>query len=266
MKNPAQVVGDVIYPESDGEPLGETETHRDWIYRLLDILKTRYENQRVCVSGNMFLYFVEGNPRRNICPDVFVVKDCEPRVRETYRLWEEPRAPHVVMELTSNSTRQRDQVFKPNIYAELGVEEYFLYDPLAEYLTPSLQGFRLSGDAYIPIEPDADGSLHCEELELRFRLAGTNLKLFDAVTGEEQRTKAELKDKALEEETKARMVAEAAERREAQAREAAERREVQAREAAEKAHKIAEEKLKLANEKQKALEAEIERLKNREEE
>jgi len=35
----------------------------------------------------------------------------------------------------------------------LGVQEYFLYDPTAEYLQPSLRAFEWSGGGYVPMQP-----------------------------------------------------------------------------------------------------------------
>ena len=40
---------------------------------------------------------------------------------------------------------------KRDVYASLGVGEYFLYDPRAEYLTPPLQGWRLHEGEYRPL-------------------------------------------------------------------------------------------------------------------
>ncbi|MEM7796752.1 MAG: Uma2 family endonuclease, partial [Cyanobacteria bacterium P01_C01_bin.118] len=40
---------------------------------------------------------------------------------------------------------------KPELYASLGVEEYFQYDPTADYLTPQLQGARLVDGRYEPL-------------------------------------------------------------------------------------------------------------------
>ena len=103
-------------------------------------------------------------------------------LRRTYKLWEEDVPPTVVFEVTSRSTRRDDLSKKRALYARLGVKEYYLYDPLAEYLKPSLQGFVLAG-AYQPLPPAADGSLTSAALGLRLKLAEGHLRLFDAATG-----------------------------------------------------------------------------------
>jgi hypothetical protein len=99
--------------------------------------------------------------------------------------------PNVVFELTSQSTRRNDEVFKPQIYAEIGVQEYFLYDPAAEFLNPPLQGHRLVEGSYQRIEPDAQGRLVCEELDLLLRLDGPALEVIDRASGKRLLTEAE---------------------------------------------------------------------------
>jgi Uma2 family endonuclease len=182
----------IKYPESDGEPMGETQLHIDWLIRLLQILQHRYRGQKVFVAGDLIVYYVEGQPLRSVCPDVFVVKDLEPLpLRRTFLTWEEGRVPEVVFELTSLSTRRRDEIVKPHIYAEIGVREYFLYDPTADYLDPPLQGHRLVGGQYQRIEPDENGRLLCAELGILLQLDGTELDLFDHAGGERLLTEAE---------------------------------------------------------------------------
>ena len=63
-------------------------------------------------------------------------------------LWNEPTGPDFVLEVTSASRRRDDERRKRAVYAALGVREYFLHGPRAEYLTPPLQGFRLQDGAY----------------------------------------------------------------------------------------------------------------------
>ncbi len=96
-----QAALEIEYPETDGQPMGETDLHIDWMIRLRDMLKQRYRGQQVYVASNLLLYFEAGNPRRFVVPDLFVVKQSDPGFRRTYKLWEEGRAPHAVIEVTS---------------------------------------------------------------------------------------------------------------------------------------------------------------------
>lgn len=176
----------VHYPESDGKPMAETDWHRDLMGSLISALQGRYRDEPlVYVSGNLLLYYEEGNPRRSTAPDVFVVKGVPAHRRRTYLLWDEGVAPCVAIEISSRSTRREDVQSKPDLYARLGIREYFLFDPLEEYLRPPLQGFRLARAGYEPLRPDADGALVSLELGLRLTRDGQHLRLWDLSTGAE---------------------------------------------------------------------------------
>ena len=177
---------DVFYPESDGKPMAETPIHQDAMIELIHGLRDQFaDDPEVYVSGNMFLYFVEGNPRRNVSPDVMVVRGVDKnRHRPTYKTWEEGgKAPDLVVEVTSKSTRREDLRTKLELYRdELKVREYFLFDPLGEYLKPRFRGFRLVGDDYEPI-PIEDEQMASEVLGLDLRAVGETVRLVDPATG-----------------------------------------------------------------------------------
>jgi Uma2 family endonuclease len=176
----------VFYPESDGKPMGETQLHASEIMYLIQALWERYQDTPdVYVWGDLFLYYVEGDPSSSVVPDVFLVKGVPKQpARRIYKLWEEGKSPCLVIEVTSESTRRVDQRRKRDLYERLGVEEYFLHDPYAEWLRPALQGYRLSGGKYQPIEPEPDGSLISRTTGLRLRREGERLRLIDLATGE----------------------------------------------------------------------------------
>jgi Uma2 family endonuclease len=176
---------DIYYPESDGQPMAETDLHRDEMYDLIQALKSRYrDTPDVYVTGNLFLYYAQGDPRAVVAPDVFLVKGVAKEQRRIYKLWEEGRVPSLVIELTSDSTRDEDLSKKKLCYERLGVEEYFVHDPYQDYLDPALQGFRLVNGRYQRIEPEADGSLRSLTTGLLLRIEGPRLRLVDAGTGE----------------------------------------------------------------------------------
>ena len=195
---------EIEYPESDGKPVGETDIHIDWIFRLRDILRYRYVGQRVYVGSDMLVYYEEGRPSKFFVPDEFVVLDCEQRDRRTFKIWEEGRIPNVIFEVTSLSTKKEDLVFKPKTYSEVGIREYFLYDPTAEYLHPALQGFRLQDDAYVPIELDTGGWLLCEQLGIELRLDARDLVMRDVTTQQVLLTRADAEQAGREAERAAR--------------------------------------------------------------
>lgn len=175
---------EVEYPESDGRPMGETDLHRDWMSRILEILRHRYRGQRVYLACDLLLYYVEGEPSKFLVPDIFVVKDADPGRRRTFKVWEEGKVPDVVFEVTSRGSQREDRVWKPEKYSNIGVKEYFLYDPTEDYLEPPLQGFRLAGQDYQPIAPDEAGALACHELEIALQLDSGELVMRDARTGD----------------------------------------------------------------------------------
>jgi Uma2 family endonuclease len=182
----ATTKADVFYPESDGEPMGETIQHRDANIDLILALKDWFADDPMAyVSGDEFLYWVEGEPRHVVSPDVWCVRGIDKTIlRPVYKTWlEGGKGPEVVVELTSKSTRREDKGKKFRIYQdELKVREYFLFDPLDEYLDPVLQGYRLVEGIYQPIEPIND-RLPSEVLGLHLEADGIFVRLFDPITG-----------------------------------------------------------------------------------
>jgi len=137
----------VIYPEEDGK-VSESDKHYKQAMRLISELETFFaDDPRVFVGGNLFVYYREGDPKQCFSPDVMVVPGVRLRPsaeRGSYRVWEEGALPAVILELTSGSTRREDTIRKPDLYAGLGVPEYYLFDPLGEFLRPRLQGYHLN--------------------------------------------------------------------------------------------------------------------------
>jgi len=211
-------VSEVHYPESDGKPMGETDEHREAMIRHIQILQEYYRGQWVYVSGDLLVYYEQGNPRKYVVPDAFVVKGIAPKPRRVYKIWVEGRGPDVAIETTSRKTRRKDTIDKPRLYARLGVKEYFLFDPDQEYLDPPLQGYRLRGGDYAPIERDPTGSLESQELGLRLCVEQGSLRFYRLDSGERLLTPSE---RAAAESERADREAEAR-RREAEARQAAE--------------------------------------------
>ena len=211
----------VIYPETDGKPMGETDVHIDALIYLREALKDYFrEAPQVYVAGNMLFYYEEDNPAACVVPDVFVVQGVAKHERRIYKLWEEGQPPAVVFEITSRSRRLEDLGTKRALYAMLGVREYFLYDPLGEYLRPSLQGYRLQEGEYQRLPPLAHEGLASQVLGLELRLEDGRLRVVHPATYERLLTPAEAH--------MARRAAEARATQEAAVRQAAEARAAQA--------------------------------------
>jgi Uma2 family endonuclease len=235
---------EVEYPESDGKPIAETELHLLVMFEVIESLRAWYAaNTRVWVGGNQLLYYVEGDPRRCTSPDVMVALGIGKKpLRRTYLVWKEGKAPDVVIEVSSRKTRREDLGKKFELYRDvLKVREYFLFDPLAEYLKPSLKGYRLLKGEYVPI-PSLDGRLPSKVLGLHLERDGEWLRLYNPKTERWLLTATEVRERLDQEANErkqaeaARRKAEAARKAEAEAREQAEARqqaEAEAREQAE---------------------------------
>jgi Uma2 family endonuclease len=174
---------EVVYPDSDGAPMGETEFHVIATLHLYDALRHFFQNTPdIYVAADMFLYYQEGNPRANKAPDVMVIKGVKKRKRRTFKVWEEGAVPCVIFEITSKATMIEDTISKSILYASLGVCEYFLFDPLKEYLDTGLTGFSLEEGEYIPLKPDKEGFLFSTELEAFLAVEDDMLRIIDPET------------------------------------------------------------------------------------
>jgi Uma2 family endonuclease len=207
------------YPTSDGKPMAETDVHRRSMVDLIDSLQDYYaEDPLTYVSGDLLMFYERGNKRRHLAPDVFVVRGVPRHDRLNYLLWEEGKGPDLVIEVTSKSTRKEDLTTKRTLYRDtLLVSEYFLFDPLAEYLRPQLQGFRLVDGEYVAIRT-VEGRLPSMFTGLHFEAHGHELRLYNPTLGRWLPTPME---KVIEAEA-ARRAAEAKSREAEAARRAAE--------------------------------------------
>jgi len=79
-----------LYPETDLQPMAETDYHIQEMTNLWQILQDFYRNDSdIYVATNLFLYYEEGNPHACVSPDVFIVQGVEKKPRRIYKLWEE---------------------------------------------------------------------------------------------------------------------------------------------------------------------------------
>ena len=211
MHEPVRSASIVEYPTSDGKPVAETSLHFERMTYAAHALKVRFADRPdVFVGANMLVYDTLGNPRRHLSPDVFVVFGVPDGDRDLFKIWEE-KPPSFVLEVTSKSTRGEDMGTKRQRYAAWGVDEYFLYDPRGEYLTPPLQGLALRAGAYRSMPqsrlPNGERGYRSAAVGVHLWLKGSELRLFDPTTGRDLLTYAETNARA-EEEAAARRVAE----------------------------------------------------------
>lgn len=177
----------VRYPTSDGRPWGETSIHRRCMVNLIDVLELWFDAEpNVYVSGNMMMYYVEGDPRKQASPDVFVTRGVlKDKPRDIYCTWlEGGRGPDLVIEATSKKTRKEDEIKKFALYRDvLQVSEFILFDPRGEYIKPRLKGYRLQAGQYVAIV-EVEGRLPSNVLGLHFEPEGQKLRLYNPANGE----------------------------------------------------------------------------------
>lgn len=179
----------IVYPETDGEPLAEGTAQYEALTGTVAKLKDRYRTRPdVTVIGNMLVYYEEGNIRASVAPDVFVVFGVEDRPRSSYLLWAEGKAPDFVLEVASEGTWREDAGRKRDLYARIGVAEYWRFDPTPDssIMQPPLIGEQLTAGTYAALPVQAQGAHawwgYSEVLGLEFQARRGQLELFDPET------------------------------------------------------------------------------------
>lgn len=164
-----------IYPDDDGEPIGENTTQFRWIVAIHGNLEARFAGEPlVFVAADLFWYPVEGRPDIRTAPDALVAFGRPKGERLSYLQWhEENIAPHVVWEIFSPGYRPAEMHRRFDFYERYGVEEYYLFDPNKKTVRGWIrQGERLAEIASLAgwVSP---------RLQIRFELSGAEgLELF----------------------------------------------------------------------------------------
>ncbi len=175
---PAQTT-EIFYPTGDGEPVAETFDHLYALLITLEVLRQYLIGQQATVLGNQYLYYAQGYPKLRTAPDVMVILGVEPGGRDNYKTWEEGEVPAVIFEMTSPGTKKQDEGFKKTLYEQLGVQEYWQFDPKGEWIAEKLRGYRLRGELYEPISDD-----QCLPLQLRLSIEGNLIGFYRLDNGE----------------------------------------------------------------------------------
>ena len=205
----------IEYPSSDGERMAESDLQYVPLTETVSTLRNRFNDRPdVYVAGDMLVYYRMNDNRASVAPDVFVVLDAGGNhPRDSWLVWREGKAPDLVMEIASPGTWERDAGEKREIYAVMGVREYWRFDPTGACFTPALIGEELGEGEYRPIAltEDSGGVLrgHSAVLGLDFQVEnGLELRLYDPETGERLRNHREA-EAEREREVLARQAAEA---------------------------------------------------------
>jgi Uma2 family endonuclease len=184
----------IKYPSADGELVAETYIHLYAILTTLEVLKQYLTGKQATVLANQFLYYAQGFPKLRVAPDVMVIFDVSPGGRDNYKVWEEGQVPQVIFEVTSPATKNQDQKEKKLLYEQLGILEYWLFDPKGEWIKNKLLGYRLEEEIYQPITDSLS-----EPLGLRLEVEGELLRFYRLDTGGKLLIPTELAEKAEQE-------------------------------------------------------------------
>lgn len=123
--------GEVLYPESDGQPISDHTLQFEWIVTVKENLEALFaDDENVFVAGDLLWYPVEGDNKTRIAPNALVAFGRPKGDRGSYQQWNEGGiAPQVVFEVLSPGNRAGEMISKFIFYQKHGVEEYYLYDP-----------------------------------------------------------------------------------------------------------------------------------------
>ena len=175
------------YPFSDAKPMSEGDYHGDVLDYAKGALRARFAGHHVYASTDKFLFLEEGNRRAAVVPDVLVAFGPPSGPRQSYKHWEEGKAPDFVLEVLSADNWRNDIDRKPALYAELGVREYWTFDPRGVRTDggPPLEGWCLGRTGNrVPIAPAPSGGFRSEVLGLDVIRSGRLLRFRDPTTGE----------------------------------------------------------------------------------
>ena len=193
-KKPANYYNGIYYPDSDGEPLAENGVQAETLNYLYNALNEWLrERKDVQIIMDMFVYYEEGSPRVVFAPDIGVMMGVEgEETRLVWQTWNENGVlPSLIIETASPNTWRQD-LAKRDLYARLGVPEYWRNDPVGNLPIPLLVGERLVNGRYEPIDLriDESGILrgYSDVLKLDFCVVHSGvmpeLRLFDPAAGQ----------------------------------------------------------------------------------
>ena len=167
--------------------MSEGDYHGDVLSYAKGALRARFDGHEVYASTDKFLFLEEGNRRAAVVPDVLVAFGPPSGSRQSYKHWEEGKAPDFVLEVLSADNWRNDIERKPVLYAELGVREYWTFDPRRVRTDGgrALEGWRLGRNGTrTPIAPSPSGEFRSDVLGLDLFVSGRLLRFRDPATGE----------------------------------------------------------------------------------
>ena len=161
----------------DPEPVEDDMLQARHINRVAGLLYDYYDDRPdVFVSDGGFVMYNEENGNKRVAPDCYIAFNVDvARIEEmaNFWVWRVGKVPDFAMEMASPSTAANDMRHKRDLYARIGIAEYWRLDPTGgDLYGQSITGERLVDNAYVPYEvrAEADGSVtsYSELLDLVF--------------------------------------------------------------------------------------------------
>ncbi len=163
----------------DPEPVEDGMQQAPIIVRIASMLTDHFRGDPdVFVSAGGFIFYDPEDGNRRIAPDLYIAFDVDAKGiwdnLANYWVWQIGKTPDFVLEVASPSTAANDLGHKRDLYARLGIAEYWRLDPAGgDLYGQPLSGERLVDGEYRPFElhtDEEDGSIwgYSEVLGLRF--------------------------------------------------------------------------------------------------
>jgi Uma2 family endonuclease len=167
----------IIYPDSDGQPMADNTKQFQWIVIIKENLEILFASQPdVFVAGDLLWYPISGETTRQ-APDVLVVFGRPKGDRGSYRQWEEEDIPvQIVFEILSPGNTLKEMAKKLKFYERYGVEEYYIYDPDKIDLNGWLRS-QEAGQNSLEVIEDMNGWVS-PRLGIRFQLTPQTLEIY----------------------------------------------------------------------------------------
>ena len=148
------------YDPDDPEPVPDGMFQYPIFGQIFYILEYHFESlgrqEYIFRNSNTFICYDPNNLNVRVAPDFYLAFDVDARAimeRKLYLPWEAGKPPDLVLEVGSESTGRQDTGPKRDIYARIGIGEYWRFDPTGgDYYGEPLVGEELVNGEYRRLE------------------------------------------------------------------------------------------------------------------